>query len=662
MKKIFLLILPCFFCLAFFCGCGKTTESDIANENLCYFNASDNIELSINGQNNSTTAKLEVLGDITPNFWWNNEIIDYDINTGLITAISTGSTNLIASYYNESGNLQQTTLNINVTETIYAQDIELESEYVYKLLDEHNTAPIKPQAVVNGQVNNDYNLGFTFKSDDEDIFTVNADGDIFPISTGSANLIVMAVFGFDETANKYTYIEKTTTIIVENVIENFEVSIVDANLEPVVPYNSDTQVDYYNLYYGTKVGSDKPNYYYIKISSDKPIYNCLIQTTSEYNNLINQNQNLIVTDVKDLQITSEIFDNGKTVCLPFVVRDAGVEAVEYRLIDSVMNFFQSYSSKIMLINVYQFMQDIEENVAVYNGEENSSNMVNLNKINGVYTLYLLGGNEEQQVLARQNGFYNKAILTFKNLSNISRNLVSIYIDEQLVDNSFDISRQALVVEPRYKGITKMLFVANDGSGWQCEVNFQFLYCEPTSYTFVDNSEPIELIYGLEGYDEINLDVTNIQPAYAYHTVSVYSSSQNIPVEINGTKLKAIQDGECYVVVTLNGEISKSYKIIVNLPPARIDITTTSNAVMEIGDVFIVEYKVYDENGKELNLTDIDIILKDANDNIISNTNDFIIKKGATNIAITALNLGKVKFELISKYNQVTSTEITVACV
>ena len=663
MKKVFLLLLPCLFCFAFMFGCGQDNNTTKNEEILC-FNTTKQVELCVNGENNTAVAKLQVNGDILPKLDWDSSVIDYNLQTGVITALNKGETDLTASYKNDNGECFSSSVKVSVVETVYAEEIVLEELYVYKLLDKHIEAKILPKVKSDGNITNEYQLGFTFKSLDENIFTVNEYGDIYPLSLGSAELLVKAVSGYNEYTKEYSYIEARCEILVEEVIKSFKATIVDSEMEELIPIAMADTYNSFNLYHGKKYGQDELNYYYIKLSSDKKIQDCIIQRNVEYNNMVNVGQELITTNMQDVLVGNESYNNGKTICLPFMVRDAGVEVVEYKLIDSVMNYFEAFTAKILLINVYEYIQDATPNMVTYNGDVKLENLVKLNADeNGEYTLYLLGGEDEDKLKAREDGFYNQGYLSFNNVSDLSLNYVNVYKDNILFAKNFDISSQALVVEPTYNGKLEIKFVSQDGSGWESVLKFNFEYLNPVTYQFVDNSETINLVYGLSGFDEIDLDVTNITPNYAYKNVAVYSSASNSPITISGTKIKAVKFGECYVAVTLNGTISKSYKVLVCSAPSSIEITTACNANMEIGDVFVLEYMVFDEAGEILNLNEIDIIFKDENNNIIQENEitNFEIKKGLNNIAIIAKCYGNIKMVLISKYNNITSKTINISC-
>ncbi len=338
MKKSWFIMAPFVLVFAFlFVGCADDSKSEM--DAKLSFNCASEIVMKY-GTYLDEPAYAPLITNIDINDLsvdYNKNIINYDIETGMITANSSGETTLIV----KSG-LRVATVNVNVVTANYCTNLTLSKKYVVKL-NQGACEKITPE------VNQNYNMGFEFKSYDPTVATIDENGVITPLQKGTAIIEVVAKNGINELG--YTYIYKTATVVVEDVATEFNIEILDKDLNPLELIKAEQGFDYYELYSG-----DNAPLYVLKYSSDislKDKYLKIFNNNLTQNNS-GENSRLFTYDVGEAgyQIQSSNED-GTVWYKPFYAVDSGIDFLQEILVDVALNYDNSIRSNLIKIKVYK---------------------------------------------------------------------------------------------------------------------------------------------------------------------------------------------------------------------------------------------------------------------------------------------------------------------
>lgn len=664
-KHLFLL-MPFFVFISLFLVACTPPKNEIEDENvyplLCKFEDSTPVILSANDVNNEATVKLIVEGEnitVKPEISYNDEIISYNETTGKIVAISEGSTSIIVLYQTSKQVYKQIYLNVNVVDSIFATSVVLNNSYKFKIYENTKSAKIVPYAVTR---ESNYSHGFIFESLSPEVFEVSDEGDVMPLSEGVGILKVSAISGYNAQLDTYSYVSATTQIIVELPIENFSLDVVDKDFNTIL---STSYYDKnYDLYYGKKYGQDAENKYYFKIECSKVLTdNLALHRDFKGTNLINDGASLHY-----LLSGGESCDAGRTIYIPFAVRDAGVESVTYSCLDVALNYYNELKSNTISFNSIPYMTDLSVSCISYAGEENvleNLYTVSKNPTTGNYTLYLLSGTDEDITLGQSAGYANYVNISFSNINIYALNKLTVEYDGGILPE-FDVLEHSYKVVANSVGQTTVNLVANDESGWTKTLVFDVVKLNPTSYQlkqFKDNK--ISLVCGVNEFSSVCLDLISYAPSYASVDVSLQPAvvSGNNPISINGTTISANSKGQCYVVLFINEERKITYLVTIENTPTKIVLFTPTIVNMEVGGNYEMLFSLQDDDGAKISLVDLNVVVLDENDNVTNKYNEFLfIDKRDDGAGLIILKKGIYKLRIQTVQGSLIYEDITVLCI
>lgn len=578
--KYFVYLMPILvlFCFCFY-GCGSTNNVEnlpSQNENEkyylnCYFQSDEPVVLIKDTNLDTACVKLIIEGDIKeiyPEITWDKNIIDYNIETGKITAKNEGKTNICITFLNKQHQTKTENLKVEVKSPVFANVLEIKSNFVIAN-DKNSPLEIKPL------VNENYNLGIEYFSNDESIFTVSEKGILTPVSVGNAQLFVRAVSGFNESTNSFVYIEKVVDITV-----NLEISKVEAEI-----YDSDgNQVENNILFYDK---SGYKNYYYIKVSASGSLKNFEVE---------NFEAECAVLE------SGVIFNGNNEFLVPIYAKSFGKEILTLKLKSTFDNKTNILKVEIP-IQTYQFVQNQDIVVGTLDYQEDDLSLLkSLSYSKNGYILYNLGGDEPEKILGHKNEKYFYGLIIFDNLSPYCYNEFTISNNSNAISLT-KISDSIYYVEAQNCG-TASLTIESKDKNFSTAVHFEVQEVKVSNASFYPETT-INLV--LSENEKVNLSVTQIEPSYAtYGAKYEVIFEENKPIELDKNGLITPKEvGCCFVVVTL-GDKKVSYKICVSEKIVKIACTDNKNYEISKGEGFSFEFKIVDEFGQEITSQDYSV--------------------------------------------------------
>ena len=672
MRSLLLSIFPLFLiiCATFF-GCTSLT-TDVVYPSSCYFEQSNPVVLIKDTPKNSTNVGLVIEGndiDEVPEVVWDSSIIDYNVNTGIITAVGVGATSIQVSYKTSAYHVETRALSVQVCEPVYAQNIVLQDVYIMKN-DQNATYALSP--TINTE-SGEYNFFTEFSSSNHSVFTVDNEGVVIPMGIGEAVLTVRAVSDYDNQQNTYNYITDTAIIKVEPIITNATVQLYDSNINPLIAESGE-----YNLFYGTPQNADIATYYYAKISaSGKSLQNITITAKTEgVDNVTLSNAQLIwTTDLSDYCNALVFYNSDYTeIFVPLRAINCGSGELSFLLNDDTA-CNKEYSLSTNVINIYSYSYISEQNFSVktcstiYEDlsnyatvDEDSLIAINTNTTTGKLTLYALGGNSDDKALGQSEGNYYYALIIFDNLDDYCHNNFTISNNSSVITLT-KITDYLYHIQAETVGITEVNICANDGGECSTKLYFEVQEVKPESYNLY-SEEDITFILGKD--ESINLAVYNIVPSYVTYTYELeIAPTDECPIKLaeDGSTISAIAVGNCLVEVTFNGAIY-SYKVCVQSSGFYIGDLTTLNYNIEQDGGLNLYYEVLDANGKLATSQIVEVVI--LNGTTIVDTSDVIEISDieSNSIYIEWLKSGVVQLQLVLMQDdeQIDASEIiTITC-
>lgn len=667
LKKVHLVLLTPFFAFfaLFLISCAPQNQGDInAGENVypvsCSFESNDLVTLYSNDRGNETFVPLIIEGQgvtVTPTISYNNQIIEYDVQSGRITAIAPGQTSIVVSYQTSADVFKQIFLNVLVKKSVFAERVVLPSKYDFKLVQSTTLAAILPQEII--PISQGVYTGqLMFESLSPSVFSVDEDGVVSPISIGTGRVKVSAVSGYDASTDTYTYVFAEADVVVSEPIEWLSLDIVDSDYNTLTSISSNSKL--YNLYYGKKFGSNVENKYYFKLQCSEKIPSILGKNCDTSN---------LVVDGRPLHEASggDPADEGRTYYIPFTVRDAGFEIVTYSCLDLGLNYAKSIYSNQVSFYSFAYMSDLDVECIAYAGEENVvQNMytVEPNSATGQYTLYLLGGEDDDKLLGRSAGYTDYVNIKFCNINSCALNKLTIEHESGIVSN-FNVLDHLYRVNANYKGQTQVVFSADDESGWTKTLVFNVVYFQPSSYQFASFAgNQFSLVCGVDELSSQDLSLVGFSPAYSYIKLTIQTTtiSGSNPLTVDGTVVRANSAGQSYVVVTLNESVRKTYTVTVYNKPSKIAFETPTSLSVELGSVYQMLFSVVDEQNNVVNGIGLTWICYDENGDQTHAFDDCVIvefMQGGAYIQI--LQKGNYKLSIQTTMGERVYKDITVVC-
>lgn len=562
MSKVIRLVF-CFvgFCLIFltilfFCGCNEKAE--------CYFSQTD-IFLIKNTDKGTKFVPL-VSKNVSPIVSWNEDIIDYDIKTGLILAKSCGSTILTAKYLNE-GFYKYETVNVVVEEPCFAEEIEINDTCF--LVEGQSSLKIEPK--IKSSIGN-YNFDITLKSLDENIFNIE-DEELFPVVVGEAELEISVVSGYDENLKEYEFLSKKIKVNVLPCLKELKLELLDKNYEKL------QKNDEFNLFISNE---EKEVFYFAKLTSSVSLKYYDLTT-----NLDSQVFNILEV---------EFLEDFLSCILKFKVLKPCEETI---LFSFSKNDFEITSNEER-VHVFRFVTDPDFYVGtVFSFRLSTLDKVKTNELKDLkkdgesFILYSLNGFQSTKNMAHDEKFFYYSVIMFDNLDLDCYNKFSITCESNLLSVK-KVSDVLFYVEAKNEGIAWVTFSSCDGGGFETEISFEIKTVEVSSCDFYE-SQTIFLRLNGEGVD---ISPKNILPAYASYQIEFdIICYDEVPVEIVGTVLKPKSVGNCFVKVRI-GDKSKIYNVLVSSTDYYLYVSE-SEIHAKTGETATLDFVIYDSSGEPL---------------------------------------------------------------
>ena len=327
-------------CAMLLVGCGEKTTTD---DTTLLFGCDEQITIRMGTLDaESAVAPLITNSNDEIKLSYNSDIINYDLDTGVITALEAGSTTLLATVNDKFASVQ-----VVVEQAIYCTELKVSTAYYLKIDGNKQSEAITPIT------NTGYNMGFEFESLTPSVVTVDANGVLSPVSVGEGVIRVKAkneCLGYD-----YGYISATANVVVEERATQFDIEILDANQNPLALTPSEQGYDYYQLNNYSVNGE----FYILKITSDIPMnnkYQSILETHFDGNN--DQTSFDFSSELQRYNILSA---DGKTWYRPFYAVRSGFVYLQISLDDFGLNYFNTLLSNMLKINIVE--SAIEMNIS-----------------------------------------------------------------------------------------------------------------------------------------------------------------------------------------------------------------------------------------------------------------------------------------------------------
>lgn len=609
MPKIFSVIPLLLLCFCFV-GCGNQSQPE------CYFE--EEIPLVLTLKKTETASSGLVVSNIAEyQISWDENIIDYNQETKLVTAKNVGNTKIFVMY--KLGEEEKSvSRDVVVKNPDFAENINLSESYKLKN-DKNYTYTLQP----NITSQNGDNFAVFYQSENNGIFTVDKFGEITPTGVGQAKLFVKAVSGLEN--GVFTYIQTETNIIVEEEITSVKLEIFDDNMQ-AVPFNDGS----YNLFYGSG------NIYHIKLSSNQKISGCEIGCVSTILSMIN----------------TPTYNGDCEVSFPIRPAASGVQNFYVSLIDDALNKKVEIKTNQVPVNCYKEItsSDVDISVVTTYEENGTEKDVYVDSENGNYTLFCLGGDDEAKIEGQNDKKFFYAFIIFDNLNEDCYNKFTIINNSNILEVKY-VSDTIYYIETTGVGVGSIDVISNDTGNWSDAVRFEVKEVEAQSCSFYQEKD---IYFDVEDETGINLAVTNIVPSYTtvkeceLQVISEEGKSCPIRVLTDKTTIYPVCVGNCFAKVTY-GETTVVYSIyVVNMP--NFVKVESYNYQANVGETVSVKFEVLDKYGKFSYFQDVSL-------EFISGECEYF--KNSNVITFEASSACTIKFVIKSKYGGTKTDIITI---
>ena len=349
----FVFALPLLLIAFLFCGCGQDNTLQ-SSDYVVEFECPEiiNMRMGTTDTNNEVAlAPLYSNVDLSNCIIeYDDSIISYDANTGIIRALKSGSTQIKVTAGDKVD-----IIDVVVDQAIYCTSLTFNATDKILL---GKTAELKVNT------NAGYNMGLEYVSLDPDVLTIDENGIITPVSLGYATIKVIAKSAVDDYVDLgYRTIWATKTVQVVEERQQLNIEILDSNLEPLEYELDEYGIINYNLF-------STPNQdlvYVIKLSSDKVFdSSCYVTESTTANDCTNTSGTAKRLWSWTNNFENIVVDSNYTLYRPFYAVDSGVDYFQESVLEVGMNFNSTVKSQPIKINVYKQTQDL--NYTVYQDE------------------------------------------------------------------------------------------------------------------------------------------------------------------------------------------------------------------------------------------------------------------------------------------------------
>ncbi len=353
MRKIYLMMFPLFLVVFLTCGCAGNKDANA----MCEFDCDSVITLKIGTANSSDAVAYAPLVTNTLvenlNISYDSSIIDYNIATGRIEALRSGTTRIKSTINDKTKSVQ-----VNVEQAVYCTSLKC-NDFV---MEYGKTAELISGSRKAFVVNSGYNMGYTFGSLTPQILSVDSDGVVTANAVGNGQIYVATCSGVNPLSpTKYDTAWATINVTVMERRADLSLEIYNSDMTQQITSEEDEDGNEFYTLYSSKDGSVSYN---LKISSDQSLKDCLFTEKTTVADCINEiscssNNRLVVQGVYLLS------QDQRTVYQSFKVVDCGTDAIQKGILESGQNFYYSSLSKRLNIRVYRQAIDSDISAKVY---------------------------------------------------------------------------------------------------------------------------------------------------------------------------------------------------------------------------------------------------------------------------------------------------------
>ena len=566
----------------------------------CYFSDDEDVCLMLNTKN--STKELSIKSNTKYEAIWDENIIDYDPQSGLITSKQEGSTKLTISYYKNSKK-QTKSVNIKVISPAYATSINLQESYIF-LKDSGKNLLHPSIKTINNKV---YNLDIFYEVSNKSVAFV--DGiNIIPQGVGECDLTVKVVSGYNSQNDSYSYIEKTTKLIVQEGTQSASILVCDNNKQ-ILTLNSQNK---YELFYGANSFG-----YYLRLSSEKSL----------------KNYNIVLNDKNFFEIDGQIeYESDNLAFVPLTLKNFGETNITIILKDSENNFVLQSNSLDVVVYKYVSEQDISiKTTKEYFGDDEiaEAKLTSLEFGGGKYQLYKIDdSNLDKRTKAIQDKKYFYGLICFDNLDANCYNDIDAEVVNLKVNKNFDGFIKFEAIQDGYASL-RLKLTAFDGSEFTKLFEFNVTKVFVESFDVLANKK-INLTKG-ESFD---FCPQNISPIYGCYDCSISFSGDVL--ELSGTKVKAINLGESELTLTINNQ-TFCFEILVTQTNYSLNLQISNQFV---GGIYKIEIEivVLDLNEQKVDVLAENILVLEDDVSAISKNTNFVIVENQQKIE-------KIKLEI-----------------
>ncbi|MBR1925677.1 MAG: hypothetical protein IJ837_02355 [Clostridia bacterium] len=568
-------------CIMFF-GC--------QNEKVfCNFSDDEDIILMLNTKN--STKELKISSNTNYEASWDENIIDYNTQSGIITAKQEGKTQISVSYYKNSQK-QTKSVNIKVLSPAYATSIILQDSYVFSKGSGKNSVHPNIKTINN----KDYNLNITYEVSNKSVAIV--DGiNIIPQGVGECDLIIKAVSGYNSQENEYTFISQRAKLIVQEGVQSASILVLNSEKQELTS-NSQNK---YELFYG----GDSSNYY-IKLFGERSL----------------KNYNISLNDKNFFEIFGQIEYNGDNqAIIPLTLKNFGETNITIILKDSENNFVLQSNSLDVLIYKRVSEKDITiKSTKEYcdDNELSEAKLTNLEPKGGKYKLYKIDDTSlDKKAEAIKDKKYFYGLICFDNFDANCYNDIDAEVVNLKVNKNFDGFLKFETIEGGDASL-KLKLTALDGSV------FSKLFEFDVEKVFIESFEPIEgKKITLSIGESFDFCPKNANPIYGFLDYDIALTGDVL--ELSGTKVEAINLGKSELTLRIKDQ-SYFYEIEVINTNYELGLNI-SNCIIDGIYKIEIEISIFDSNNQKVNVfaENIKVLEAGAQSNVIKNENYVVVE-------------------------------------
>ncbi len=246
MKRIMFGVVPIIVALFVFCGCNMAQPDVIYTVHII---SNDAINILL-GQSSTDTAEIVCYTDAPLDKCvvdYDDKIINFDINTGVITAIGVGNTDLRIS-----AGKSHDSVRVHVEKAVYCNPTLFKVDNTSKVI-------IGANQKLGYTINKGYNMGLSYTTNNPEVLDIDNEGNMYAKALGEATITVIAKLDINADGS-YDTVFQSQIIQVVNARTEAKAVLCDESGEPL-KQNTNGK---YNLF----ADNDKNTNYILRVMSD----------------------------------------------------------------------------------------------------------------------------------------------------------------------------------------------------------------------------------------------------------------------------------------------------------------------------------------------------------------------------------------------------------